>query len=121
MCGIFKRNWVVVGRVTHSCSRPAFVEQAMPRFHLHIRSEGDFIVDEEGTECFDYVKAVLEAVRGARCLMAGEVATGKLCLDQAIEIHDANGRYLTTVPFSEALRVVAAPRERSAKLADVNR
>jgi hypothetical protein len=93
----------------------------MPRFHLHIRSKDDFIEDEEGTECLDYVTAVLEAVRGARCLMAGEVSTGKLCLDQAIEVHDAAGRYLTSVPFSEALRVVAAPRQRRGKLADVSR
>ena len=83
----------------------------MPRFHLHIRCEGELIADEEGVEYPDHATAVLQAIRGARCIMAGEVTAGKLHLDQAIEIHDAVGRRLTTVPFTEALEVVGAPKK----------
>jgi hypothetical protein len=83
----------------------------MPRFHLHIRTGREIIEDEEGIEVADYTTAIVEAVRGARCLMTGEVAAGALCLDQSIEIHDAAGQHLTTVPFTEALKLVAAPKK----------
>ena len=78
----------------------------MPRFHLHLRAPGQYIEDEEGAEFSDSNTAIVEAVRGARCLMTGEVAHGTLCLDQSIEIHDADGHHLTSVPFTEALTVV---------------
>ena len=81
----------------------------MPRFFLHVRTPYGLIEDEEGVEYPDYDKAMDEAVRGARCLMIGEVAEGSLCLHQAIEIHDAGGRHLKTVPFTEAVRLAAVP------------
>ena len=79
----------------------------MPRFHLHIRTPGGLIEDQEGLEFPDYAAAVVEAVKGARSLMTGEVAGGTLCLDQSIEIHDAAGKHLTSVPFSDAVRLIA--------------
>jgi hypothetical protein len=79
----------------------------MPRFHLHIRTAGGFIEDEEGLDFRDQAAAVAEAVHGARSLMSGEVAEGTLCLDQSIEVHDEDGQHLTTVAFSDALTMVA--------------
>jgi hypothetical protein len=81
----------------------------MPRFHLHVRTAREFIEDEEGVDFPDYSTAIVEAVRGARCLMKGEVTGGTLCLDQSIEICDADGQLVTTVPFSEALKLVPEP------------
>ena len=78
----------------------------MPRFHLHVRTPIDFIEDEEGSEFSDYSAAIVEAVRGARCLMKGEVGGGTLCLDQSIEICNAVGQHVTTVPFTEALKLI---------------
>jgi hypothetical protein len=40
--------------------------------------------------------------------MTGEVAAGSLCLDQSIEIHDTARVHLTTVPFTEAVRLIDA-------------
>lgn len=78
----------------------------MPRFHLHIRTPDEFIRDSEGAEFPDYSSAIVEAVRGARCLMTGEVMAGRLCLDQSIEVHDGSGQLVTTVPFTEAVEVI---------------
>jgi hypothetical protein len=78
----------------------------MPRFHLHIRTPAGLIEDEEGTDLPDHAAAIVEAVRGARGLMKGEVTDGTLCLDQSIEIHDGSGQHVRTVSFSEALRIV---------------
>ena len=83
----------------------------MPLFYLHIRTPTALIEDAEGAEYADYATAVVEAVRGARCLMTGEVVGGTLCLNQSIEIHDADGSHLTSVPFAEALRLVDLPQE----------
>lgn len=80
----------------------------MPLYHLHIRGPDGLIQDDEGAEYPDDTAARAEAVRGARCLMRGEVARGTLCLDQSIEIHDHAGKHLATVPFAEALTVVGS-------------
>ena len=85
----------------------------MPRFYLHVRTPGGLIEDHEGIEFADYTSAIIEAVRGARCLMKGEVTAGTLCLDQSIEIYDAEGTHLTTVPFTEAVRLVHTPDQDS--------
>jgi len=91
----------------------------LPRFYLHVRTPGGLIEDHEGIEFADYTSAIIEAVRGARCLMKGEVTAGTLCLDQSIEIYDAAGAHLTTVPFTEAVRLVHTP-ERDAEAETAN-
>jgi hypothetical protein len=86
----------------------------MPRFYLHIRTPDGLIEDHEGVELPDYARAIVEAVKGARCLMTGDLKEGSLCLDQSIEIHDAAGVHLTTVPFTEAIRLVYTPERTTA-------
>jgi hypothetical protein len=78
----------------------------MPLYHLHIRSPSKFIEDEEGAEFNDVGSAMIEAVRSARCLMKGDVGDGKLDLNQSIEVCDAEGQQVGTVPFAEAIKVV---------------
>ena len=91
----------------------------MPRFHLHVRTPTEFIEDEEGMEFTDYSSAIVEAVRSARCLLKGEVGRGTLCLDQSIEICDAAGQHVTTVPFSEAVKLVP-PAEQTTKIGNAD-
>jgi hypothetical protein len=95
------------------------LERRLPRFYLHVRTPGGLIEDHEGVEFLDFTSAIVEAVSGARCLMKGEVAAGTLCLDQSIEIYDASGAHLTTVPFTEAVRLVHTP-ERDAETGTAN-
>jgi hypothetical protein len=89
----------------------------MPVYHLHVRGPKGIVYDKEGIDYADRAAAVVEAIKGARCLMRGEVAQGTLCLDQSIEIHDATGQHVTTVPFNEALSVIqdgaSAPANRT--------
>lgn len=91
----------------------------MPRYFLHVRTCDSLIEDEEGIELPHYTDAIIEAVRGLRCLMAGDVSAGTLCLDQSIDIHDAAGEHLTTVPFAEAVRLLStADRSDESQRAD---
>jgi hypothetical protein len=82
----------------------------MPLFYLHIRCDAGLIKDEEGIEREGLAQATLEAVRGARSIMSDEVQAGHLRLDQAIDIHDAEGRQLSSVPFGDAVRITAPLR-----------
>jgi hypothetical protein len=95
------------------------LERRLPRFYLHVCTPRGLIEDSEGAEFTDYTTAIVEAVRGARCLMSGEVAAGALCLDQSIEIYDAAGAHLTTVPFTEAVTLVHTP-DRDAEAGTAN-
>ncbi len=86
----------------------------MPRFFLHIRSGSKLIEDEQGLDFADVSGAIHEAGRGARSLMSAEVVDGTLQLDQAIEIHDAQGRHVETVAFADALRIVSGEEGKQA-------
>jgi hypothetical protein len=77
----------------------------MPVFFLHILSGDELTPDEEGMEFPDLPAAREEAIRGARGLMAAEVETGCLRLDQSILIDDADGNRVAEVAFGEALRI----------------
>jgi hypothetical protein len=77
----------------------------VPAFFLHISSGDDLTPDEEGMEFPDLAAAQEEALRGARNLMAAEVESGLLRLDQAILIDDCDGRRVAAVPFHEALQI----------------
>ena len=80
----------------------------MPLFYLHIRTDGDLIIDEDGSRHASLAAAVLEAVRGARPLMSSEVKAGHLRMDQSIEVFDEEGQHMSTVTFSEALSITPA-------------
>lgn len=54
----------------------------MPVYHMHIRTAGELIRDEEGYRCADLDAAMLEAIKGARSLMSADVVDGFLNLDR---------------------------------------
>jgi hypothetical protein len=64
--------------------------------------DGVRIDDEEGQELPDDDAAHAEAVRSARSMMADAVWTGRLPLDESIEIV-ADGNVVAVVAFSEAV------------------
>ncbi|MDB5673357.1 MAG: hypothetical protein JWM65_339 [Sphingomonas bacterium] len=64
--------------------------------------DGVRIDDEEGQELADDEAAHAEAVRSARSMMADAVWTGRLPLDESIEIV-AHGEVVAVVAFSDAV------------------
>jgi hypothetical protein len=77
----------------------------MSLFHLNLRTSADFILDEDGTELADLAAAEESATRSAREMMSADVCNGDLQLDESIEIHDAQGRYLSAIRFSDVLKI----------------
>ena len=76
----------------------------VPRFYFHVRDALD-CEDREGVSLPDADAAYEEAVRGARSIMASEVARGHLPLNGEIEVVDAAGEWRRVVPFREVVRI----------------
>jgi hypothetical protein len=87
----------------------------LPRFYLHIRSQGELIPDPEGSELAGIDAAVQEAVRGARSLLSADVLEGMLRLDCSIQIHDSDDRHLGTIRFDEVVEIVTAEDQADAR------
>ena len=78
----------------------------MPRYFLHLRDSTDEVLDPEGVEMpADAVAGV--ALLQARDCMAGDVKGGRLDLHYRIDVHDESGKIIHTLPFADALEVVA--------------
>lgn len=77
----------------------------MARFFFHLHERGKFIQDDEGVERSDTASIYAEALRAAREVMCAEVAEGRLSLDCHIEVRDAAGETVMTVPFKDAVAI----------------
>jgi hypothetical protein len=75
----------------------------VPLFYFHVRNGLGFTRDEEGKELPDVEAARDVALRGARSLIAADVAEGRLDLRGAIEVTDGDGGRLFDMPFDEAV------------------
>lgn len=77
----------------------------MPLHYLHLRDHVDEILDPEGVELNE--DAVPEhALRAARDCMAEDVKAGRLDLRFRIDVHDATGACVHSLPFTRALEIV---------------
>jgi hypothetical protein len=77
----------------------------MARYFLHINNGGGYSEDAEGQELADLDAARAAAIDGVRSLLSEEARQGQLDLSGQIEIADADGNILLTVPFSEAVEL----------------
>ena len=76
----------------------------MPRYFFNVYD--DVIADdEEGRELPNVAAARLEALRGARSLIADQVTHGYLVLSHWIDVLDEHGEKVLTVTFRDALDI----------------
>lgn len=78
----------------------------MPRYFLHLRDSVDEVLDPEGIEMPREAIAGV-ALAQARDCMAGDVKSGRLDLHYRIDVHDEAGKVVHSLPFADALEVVA--------------
>ena len=78
----------------------------MPRYFLHLRDSVDEVLDPEGIEMPREAIAGV-ALAQARDCMAGDVKSGRLDLHYRIDVHDEAGKVVHSMPFADALEVVA--------------
>ena len=74
----------------------------MALFFIHVRDLDGLIEDPEGSEFPDLENAYAEAWASAREILANELRAGKTVHTQQLEICDAAGRMLATVPLRDA-------------------
>ncbi len=76
----------------------------MPRYFFHVRKPGGTVQDLEGIGLPSETAARTEAIKAARDIMAEHIHKGLDVSGWSFEIADEDGRHVTTVPFSEAIR-----------------
>lgn len=78
----------------------------MTRYFFNIFNDAD-VIDEEGIELPSLAAARNEAIRGARSMMADHLKAGKpITLRHRIDIADASGKVLATIPFRELITII---------------
>lgn len=78
----------------------------VPRFYFHVCNGNGFVEDEEGRDLPDREAARVEALAGARDIMAAELLNGEIDLGSFIEVEDESHLLLFTLTFEEAVNVV---------------
>ena len=73
------------------------------RVYFHLNECGVVVADEDGVELPDVATARQRALESVRDVMAGEVRAGRLCLSCRIDVQDADGQLLFSLPFRDAL------------------
>ena len=77
----------------------------MSQFKFHIRNGFGLAPDEEGQDLPSTENARIEALKGARSLLAAEVETGRMDLRGRIEVTDGQDRPVMTVQFRDAVEI----------------
>lgn len=76
----------------------------MARYFLHLVDGEDVFLDPDGVEASDdAVKRI--ALKCARDCIAGDVHDGKIDLTYRIEVHDAAGAVVHSMPFRDAVTI----------------
>ena len=75
----------------------------MGRFYFHIRSGGQVIVDQEGSDFPDADAARQEALAAARQILADAIRSGNEEAPEDFVIADSEGREVEIVPFAAVL------------------
>ena len=77
----------------------------MPTYYFHLYDDLD-VPDEEGVDLPDFEAARAMGLQNARRMAAEEVIAGRLHLRHRIEITDADGEVLETIPFAGPFEIV---------------
>ena len=83
----------------------------MPRYFMHLRDGSDELLDPDGKEFASLAElrdAVLAAARG---LLMGDVQDGILDLRFRIDAEDESGNIVHSLPFKQAVNIIADDEE----------
>jgi hypothetical protein len=83
--------------------------EAMALYFFHLRNSSGYLLDEEGQEFPDLETVRAEAVRTVRSILSEELKAGQIDLRGRLEVTDAEGALLLTLPFSETVEVRTGP------------
>jgi len=78
----------------------------MPRFFLHLCDGADRLLDPDGIELPDVEAAKVHALRSARDTLSNELRQGRLDLRHHIDVEDAEGRVIYTLPLEQTFQTI---------------
>ena len=76
----------------------------MPRFFFNVYDDR-IAIDDEGLELPNLAAARLQAIRGARDIIAEQVRHGYFILSHWIDVIDADGEKVLTLTFRDAIDI----------------
>lgn len=82
----------------------------MPIFYFHLRDGDDLLLDPDG-RALDGPEAIAEcALAEARALISDEARLGRIRLEQRIDVEDAEGHVVHSLPFDRAVVISGGHR-----------
>ena len=79
----------------------------MARYFFHLQDRSGRTEDQLGREIADLDEARRRAIKAARAIIRADVDGGIIDLTGRIEVTDAGGESVLTVPFDEAVELIA--------------
>lgn len=77
----------------------------MPTYFLHLRGDGDDLLDGEGRDYADEEALTAVMLSTARDLIAADALRGEIRLSDRLDAEDETGRLVRTLRFAEAVVV----------------
>lgn len=77
----------------------------MPRYFFNLAECGTLVPDVEGKDLPGEEAVLHQAIVEARGLMSAEILGGTLCLGCRIDVTDATGDTILSLPFKQAVEV----------------
>jgi hypothetical protein len=78
----------------------------MARYFMHVRDGADQLIDPDGIE-MPAAAVPGYTLASARDCMANDIHAGRLDLTIRIDVHDAGGNLVHSLPFGEAVEIVS--------------
>jgi dihydroxyacetone kinase DhaKLM complex PTS-EIIA-like component DhaM len=78
----------------------------MARYFFHLHDRSGQTVDQLGREIADLDEARRRANKAARAIIQADVGSGIIDLTARIEVTDAEGEVVLTLPFDEAIELI---------------
>ena len=78
----------------------------MARYFFHLHDRSGQTVDQLGREIADLDEARRRAIKAARAIIQADVGSGIIDLTARIEVTDAEGEVVLTLPFDEAIELI---------------
>ena len=77
----------------------------MPLYFFHLRDGTDIILDPEGRELDDRDAIAAAALKEARSIIGHDALSGRIKLNQRIDVEDGSGTVLHTLHFTDAIEI----------------
>lgn len=78
----------------------------MPTYYFHLRDGEDVLLDPDGRELASSDKIPDIAMWEARSIISSDALSGRIELDQRIDVEDSAGVLIHRLPFCDAIEIV---------------